>query len=281
MLRGALALCLAAVWLCCAPIPVFAQETDDAASNEEAKGVQKPPPNLKDVERITFLTDSDYPPFNYIDEEGALTGFNVDLARSICDELAVECDVRPVDWTGLVTSLERQEADAAIASLRVSKQTLEQLDFTESYYHTPARFVARKDSPLKNVRPEALDKKRIGVVKNTAHEAFVRDFYPTVEIVPFERLAKAQAALKARTIDLVFADGITLMFWLNGTSSEGCCEFRGGPYLESRYFGEGVGIAVRKGNRKIREILNYGLGRVRASGRYEELFLRYFPLSFF
>jgi len=279
MWRSALALCLTAAWLGCAP--VAAQEGDDAGANEEAAGVQKPPPDLKDVERITFLTDSDYPPFNYFDEEGTLTGFNVDLARSICDELAVECDVRPVEWNGIMSALTRKEADAAIASLRVSKQTLEQLDFTESYYHTPARFVARKDNPQKNVRPEALGKKRIGVVEGTAHEAFIKDFYPEAEAVPFARLARAQAALKARTVDLVFADGITLMFWLNGTSSDGCCEFRGGAYLESRYFGEGVGIAVRKGDRKIREILNYGLGRVRASGRYEELFLRYFPLSFF
>jgi polar amino acid transport system substrate-binding protein len=64
-------------------------------------------------------------------------------------------------------------------------------------------------------------------------------------------------------------------------SSQGCCEFRGGPYLDSKYFGEGVGIAVKKGNHKLAEILSYGLEQVHASGRYEELFLRYFPKSFF
>ena len=109
----------------------------------------------------------------------------------------------------------------------------------------------------------------------------MRDFFPGVKVVAFERLAKAEEALTARKVDLLFGDGITLMFWINGTTSNGCCEFRGGPYLESRYFGEGVGIAVQKGNRKMREILNYGLERVRNGGRYEELFLRYFPLSFF
>ena len=64
-------------------------------------------------------------------------------------------------------------------------------------------------------------------------------------------------------------------------ASEGCCEFRGGPYLDAKFFGEGVGIAVKKGNRKLAEILTYGLEQVHASGRYEELFLRYFPMSFF
>ena len=48
-----------------------------------------------------------------------------------------------------------------------------------------------------------------------------------------------------------------------------------------KYFGEGVGIAVKKGNRQLVEILNYALEQVHASGRYEGLFLRYFPMSFF
>jgi polar amino acid transport system substrate-binding protein len=64
-------------------------------------------------------------------------------------------------------------------------------------------------------------------------------------------------------------------------TSEGCCEFRGGPYLDTTYFGEGVGIAVKKGNRQMVSILNYALEQVHATGRYEELFLRYFPMSFF
>jgi len=91
----------------------------------------------------------------------------------------------------------------------------------------------------------------------------------------------AQKALKGGAIDLVFGDGIGLTFWINGVTSDGCCEFRGGPYLDTKYFGEGVGIAVKKGNRQLVEILNYALEQVHASGRYDELFLRYFPMSFF
>jgi polar amino acid transport system substrate-binding protein len=82
-------------------------------------------------------------------------------------------------------------------------------------------------------------------------------------------------------VDLVFGDGVGLTFWLNGVTSNGCCEFRGGSYFDAKYFGEGVGIAVKKGNRQLVEILNYALEQVHASGRYEGLFLRYFPMSFF
>ena len=77
----------------------------------------------------------------------------------------------------------------------------------------------------------------------------------------------------------MFGDGISLSFWLNGTNSAGCCEFRGGPYLESRYFGEGVGIAVRKGNDLLRQAFNWALFRLWENGRFTDLWLRYFPIS--
>ena len=72
-------------------------------------------------------------------------------------------------------------------------------------------------------------------------------------------------------VDLLFGDGISLAFWLNGTDSGNCCEFRGGPFLESRYFGEGIGIAVRKGNDLLRQSLNWALFRIWEKGRFTDL----------
>ena len=89
-----------------------------------------------------------------------LTGFNVDLARSICEALNVECEVKAVDWDELFTSLDNGEADAAIASIRISEESLSKADFTERYYATPARFIAKKDNALKDIIPETLTRKR-------------------------------------------------------------------------------------------------------------------------
>ena len=123
--------------------------------------------------------------------------------------------------------------------------------------------------------------KKVAVVEGTAHEVFLNDFFPTAKIVSFSASVRARDALRNGEVDVLFGDGISLMFWLNGTSSDNCCEFRGGPYSDSKYFGEGIGIAVRRGNRKLRVILDYGLAQLRDAGRLEELYLRYFPLSFF
>jgi polar amino acid transport system substrate-binding protein len=89
----------------------------------------------------------------------------------------------------------------------------------------------------------------------------------------------ARLALKRGDVDLLFGDAISLAFWLNGTDSENCCSFRGGPYMDSRYFGEGVGIAVKKGNDTMRLALNWALFRVWEQGRFTDLWLRYFPIN--
>lgn len=241
----------------------------------------RPKPDLETLQRIRFVTDSDYPPFHYYDEVGALTGFNVDLAKAICEVLEVQCEIEPTNWNDLIPALDRGEADAAIASIRITSAALKEADFTSRYYATPARFAARKDSDVQKIRPETVRGRKIGVRKGTGHEAYLKQFFRGAAIAAFDNAEDAQKALKDGAIDLIFGDGIGLTFWLNGADSEGCCEFRGGPYLDAHFFGEGVGIAVKKGNRTMAEILTYGLEQVHASGRYEELFLRYFPMSFF
>jgi polar amino acid transport system substrate-binding protein len=261
--------------------PALAQARNDIVPDAWRGDVARTKPDMRQFEKLRFVTDSDYPPFHYFDEEGVLTGFNVDLAKAICEALEVQCEVRPVEWEDLFAALDSDEADAAIASIRIDADTLAKVDLTNRYYATPARFIARKDSELKDIRPETVGGKKIAVVKGTGHEAFVQRYFPEAVIVSFDSAEEAQASLKSEEVDLMFGDGIGLTFWLNGVTSNSCCEFRGGPYLDSRYFGEGVGIAVKKGNRKLVDILNYGLEQVHASGRFEGLFLRYFPMNFF
>jgi polar amino acid transport system substrate-binding protein len=277
------------VWLAAAalaviallPAQAFAQVRNDIVPDTWQGDVLRPKPDMHGLEKLRFITDSDYPPFHYFDEVGALTGFNVDLAKAICEALEVQCEVKDVDWTEIYPTLDRGEADAAIASIRISAESLEKADFSFRYYATPARFVAQKTNELKEIDPDTLEGKKVGVAKGTGHEAYLKQFFPDVAVATFDSVEDAEKALKGGAIDFVFGDGIGLTFWINGVSSEGCCEFRGGPYLDAKFFGEGVGIAVKKGNGQLAEILNYGLEQVHASGRYEELFLRYFPMSFF
>jgi polar amino acid transport system substrate-binding protein len=103
--------------------------------------------------------------------------------------------------------------------------------------------------------------------------------FTEAEVRPYPNADAARAALRNGDVDLLFGDGIALAFWLNGTDSGGCCAFRGGPFLESRFFGEGIGIAVKRGNDLLRQALNWALFRQWEKGSFTDLWLRYFPIN--
>src|SRR5215467_13403824 len=124
-------------------------------------------PDLSRINIIRFLTETDYPPFNYAGPDGAPIGFNVDLARLICEELKVACTVQMRRFDTLINALNTNNGDAIIASIAATPDMRSRVDFSDPYYRTPARFVARRDSKIEDVRPEALEGKKIGVIAGT------------------------------------------------------------------------------------------------------------------
>jgi polar amino acid transport system substrate-binding protein len=261
-------------------VPLLAQDAPADTSQSESAGEPREDALPRRV-AIRFLTDSDYPPFNYFDEDNALTGFNVDVARAICLELAAACDIQVRPWSELLPALRRGETDAVIASHAVSANALQSVDFTDRYYHTPARFAGKREAARLEVTPDGLEGKKIAVAKATAHEAYLRTFFRDSSIRAYETPELARDALITGAVDLLFDDGISLAFWLNGTASKACCEFKGGPFAEPKYFGDGVAIAVNREDLQLKMLINSALRRIRANGRFEELVLRYFPLRAF
>ena len=264
--------------LCSPPHALQAQSTTSALPSSTAQGAAQPIPRRV---AIRFLTEADYPPFNYYDEDNILTGFNVDVARAICLELAAACDIQVRPWSELIPALRRHEADAVIASYATSANLLKGIDFTDRYYYTPARFAGKRGAGRLDITPEGLEGKKIAVTKGTAHEAYLRTFFRDSAIRTYETQQLARDALIGDEVDLLFDDGISLVFWLNGTASKACCEFKGGPFAEPKYFGDGVGIAVNREDSQLKGLINAALKRLRETGRYEELLLRYFPLRAF
>ena len=239
-------------------------------------------PDRPDMSRLTvirFLTETDYPPFNFTGPDGNPAGFNVDLARSLCDEIKVTCTIQMRRFETLVDAITSNRGDAIIASLAVTPALRARLDFTDPYYRAPARFVSRRDAVMPEIRPEYLEGKKVGVIAGTSHEAYLKAMFTDAELKPYANDDALRLALRRSEVDFIFGDAIALAFWVNGTDSGECCAFSGGPFVESRYFGEGVGIAVRKGNDLLRTSLNWALFRLWEKGRYTDLWLRYFSIS--
>jgi polar amino acid transport system substrate-binding protein len=233
------------------------------------------------VPLIRFLTTEDFPPFSFLNDRGQLTGFNVDLARAVCAELAVPCTIQARGFDDLVGHLADKSADAVIAGIAVTAQNRQALDFSESYLRLPARFVARKADAARAITTTALRGKTVAVVAGSAHEAFLKAMFPDAAAKPYPTADAARAALKAAQVDLAFGDGLQMSFWVQSSSAAACCAFAGGPYLDAGFFGEGYAIAVAKSSATLKHALNAALQSLADKGVFAELYLRYFPVGFF
>src|SRR5271154_2286372 len=124
---------LRVVWLglCFASAPALAQAPSSVfvpSFWDPQNRLEKP--DLGGLHAIRFLTEEDYPPFHFAMPDGSLAGFDVDIARAICEELKVVCTIQQRRFDLLADALETGQGDALIASLRIDKKNRGKFDFT-------------------------------------------------------------------------------------------------------------------------------------------------------
>jgi polar amino acid transport system substrate-binding protein len=236
-------------------------------------------PSNEEIGAIRFLTTEDFPPFSFRDRRGILIGFNIDLAQAICAVLKVQCAIQTRPFDTLLEGLRDGTGNAIIAGLDAERAKTEGLIATQAYLKIPARFAARTETSFDP--SAAAPGGFVGVACDSAHQAYLARFFPALRVVCYMDPAVPLAELKAGRIEAVFADALSLAFWLHGADSEACCRFFGGAYVEDRYFGTGLTIVTRAEDRALKFALDYALREVYRSGTYEELYLRYFPVSLF
>ncbi len=229
-------------------------------------------PGSTAVPAIRFLTTADFPPFNFRDASGDMIGFNVDLAKAICEEVNVACTIQAWPWEQATDALSDNQGDALIAGLDMSEANGQLFDFSATY------FVART-ADIPRFDPDGLAGKIVGVRRGSAHEAFMQRYLPDVSLQPFDTELVGLAALKANDVDLFFGDGLRAAFWLNDNLD--CCGFAGSAYFRPALFGEGLSIAVPAGQDAIRHAIDWALVRLKDNGVLDELYLRWFPVGFY
>lgn len=229
---------------------------------------------------IQFLATDDYPPFVFRDPQGRLTGFNVDLARALCQELGISCAMKIKDFNLLLPALIEEEGDAVISGLSRYLPDAQALNFTADYLKLPARLIIRH-AAADGFDEQALAGVTIAVEAGSRYEAFAREFWPDATLVGVETAADAREAVKAGDATAHFGDGLNLSFWLKSKDADECCRFAGGPWLEPGYFDAGMAIATRPDDPERAAALNHALRQLQLKGVYQELYLRYFPISFY
>lgn len=228
--------------------------------------------NAADTLRIG--SEGAYPPFNQIDQNGKLIGFDIDIARALCEEMQVECEFVTQDWDGIIPGLLARKYDAIVASMSITEERKKAVAFTDKYWSNKLRFVARKGSDFD---PEKLDGATVGAQRATISASYLEDnLADKVDIKLYDTQENAYLDLATGRTDAVLADMLVSYDWLKSEEGQGF-EFVG----EALKLDDEIGIAVRKEDKELVERLNDAIAAIRANGTYAEINARYFPFDIY
>ncbi len=229
--------------------------------------------------KVRMGTEGAYPPFNFTDDKGKLQGFDVDIGNAICAAADLECTWVVQDWDGIIPGLLAKKFDTIIASMSITEERKKKVDFSDKYYSTPARFFAKKGSGL-TISKAGLKGKTAGVQRATIHENFLRDNYgDVVTVKSYATQDEVYLDLQSGRIDLGIADSVAVDDGFLKTDDGKNFEFVGPSFSDPKWFGDGAGIAVRKGEDKLRLAINAAIAKIRADGTYKKINDKYFDFD--
>ncbi|MBJ6131552.1 ABC transporter substrate-binding protein [Ochrobactrum sp. Q0168] len=234
--------------------------------------------NAEEPLKLTIATEGAYPPFNFIKPDGTLSGFDVDIAHALCDEMKAQCTFITQEWDGAIPALQAGKFDAFIASMSITDERKKQVDFSNKYYNTPPGIVAPKDSDIKGVTKEDLAGKTIGVQVSTTHANYSEKTFTDSTIKAYPTAEEYRLDLANGRLDAANDDSVTLGEWLK-TPDGACCKMVGTfpPVVEIH--GPGAGVAFKKGRPELVEKFNAAIKAIRANGKYKEINDKYFEFD--
>jgi len=237
--------------------------------------------SAKDWSTVRIGTEGAYPPFNFYDTNKELQGFDVDIAKALCDKMNVTCEFVAQDWDGIIPALLAKKYDAIIASMSITDERKKVVDFTDKYYGSSASFVTRKDGGIADTSKDGLKGKTLGAQSATIHANYLEGEHADAEIKLYATQDEANLDLASGRLDAILADSFVLYDWLESTDDGKCCQFVGEKLTDEEYFGIGAGIAIRQEDQELKEMFNKALAEIIADGTYAKINDKYFPFSIY
>jgi arginine/ornithine transport system substrate-binding protein len=235
--------------------------------------------SAKEWKKIRIGVEGAYPPFSWVDPDGTLKGFDIDIALALCKEIDAECELVQQDWDGIIPALLARKYDAIVASMSITEERKKKVAFSNKYYNTPAKFVRKKGSGIE-ITKESLKGKTVGVQRATTHDNFISaEFGDTVEIKRYATQDEAYLDAVAGRVDLLLADSVAMGDGFLKTDQGKDFEYVGPGYTDPKYFGEGVGIAIRKKDKDLVDLFNTAIEVILKNGTYKSINDKYFEFN--
>ena len=255
----------------------------------------------KDWTKVTIATEGAYEPWNFVQPDGKLAGFEVDLAHDLCTRMKVECNIVQNDWDGMIPALTAGKFDAIMAGMSVTAKRLEVIDFSRTYAAGPSGFLVPKSSSLAKLpgtgeilnlssddpkNKDIIDQMRvmlkgktIGVQVATIQGNFAQKYFKDVATIQeYKTTEQHDLDLMAGRIDGAFAEVSYLLTTASKPEAKDLtlagAAFRGGDVL-----GQGTGVGIRKNEPELKAMLDKAIAGEAADGSLKKLQAKWFKID--
>jgi len=235
--------------------------------------------SASDSGTVKIAVEGAFPPFNYLDSHNQLQGFDVDIAKALCEEAKLKCEFVVQEWTGMIPNLLAGRYDAIISSMSMSAERRQKVAFTQKYYDSPSVFIVRKGSAITGTSPDDLKSLKLGVTAETAQESYAKKFYSSAATTVVHESPDLYKQLADGNVDIILEDKLAVYDWLANTKAGSCCEFKGADIKDKEFFGEGAGIAVRPDDKALQAKFDTAIVAIQANDIYDTINAKYFPFS--
>jgi arginine/ornithine transport system substrate-binding protein len=230
---------------------------------------------------LRVAVDATYKPFTYKTESGELAGFDVDVARALCDELRNECVFVEQAWDGMIPGLQAKKYDVIISSMSITDERKQVVDFTGKYYSTPSCVVVKSALNL-GADAANFEGKKLGVLKASTQEKYaIGELQPAgATIVPYDAQDQVYLDIKSGRLDGTVADVVEVNGGFLSTpdgKDYACSGGRIPVEFEAKYFGIGMGVALRKEDPLLRDALDAAINTIRDNDKWKELADKHVP----
>ncbi|HEU0231082.1 MAG TPA: transporter substrate-binding domain-containing protein [Burkholderiaceae bacterium] len=215
---------------------------------------------------ILVGADTTFPPFE-TEKDGKVTGFDIDMIRAIAKAEHMAVKIKTMPFNGIIPSLQAGSIDVAVAGITIKKSRMQNVDFSDAYYKSGLSVLVKKDSKIKSFA----DLK--GHVIATKKATSSVDYMTSHGIDPkyikeFQNIDVAYSALETGGADaVVFDNPVNVNFKTSHKNVKIV-----GPLLTGEYYG----IAISKKKPELAAKINAGLAKIKKSGEYHHLFVKYF-----
>lgn len=246
-----------------------AASSDTAAASTADTAAETELDKVKAAGKLVVGVEGTYPPFTYHDDNGELTGLDIELGKALADKLGVEVEFQEAAWDSLLIGIDTERFDTVINSVSITDERAEKYDFSDPYYYEARHVVVRADHDSIH-SPEDLNGKKIAT--NTTN-AFIPWYEEQgVEVVGVDTSGEAIDLLLSGRVDFVGINVPVLNAYLqeHPDAADKVKEAFVIPNSE-----DVIAIPVRKGEPEFLDAINAALAELREEGTLKEISEKY------